>query len=274
MSDDFGTVNVTRGERAREIEVLRAHYRRHREMLEKLIADAPTEHLATEYRALIHDIDSSLVKLDEIEGRGSGTLPVPPPRAKTDAGTRPLVTTPAADDAETYDYTQSDSDSRSRLFLIVGAALVALAAIGWLIWRASSDRSKPGTVVEQTTDTVATTIAEDTGGTIAPATPPSSLAVAPAGIDFGTILKGTRATRQVEVSNNGDQPVTIEVARSACRCLYYEYNGLIPPKAKETVTMTVDGAKAKAGPLRESIKISAKSDPTIATTVDLTATIR
>ena len=79
MSDDFGTVNVKRGDRAREIEVLRQHYRMHRDALMRMIPDAPTEQLAAEYQRLVASIDASLRKLDEVEGRGtsSGTVAVP-----------------------------------------------------------------------------------------------------------------------------------------------------------------------------------------------------
>ena len=50
MSDDFGTVNVRRGERSREIEVLREHYRTHRDALGRMAAEAPTQHLTAEYQ--------------------------------------------------------------------------------------------------------------------------------------------------------------------------------------------------------------------------------
>ncbi|HEX2122441.1 MAG TPA: hypothetical protein VHL59_12430 [Thermoanaerobaculia bacterium] len=150
MSDEFGTVNLRRGERSREIEILRQHYRRHRESLVTLIADAPTEHLATEYRRLMQEIDVALVKLDEIEGRASGPVPsVPPPpppsRPATQPGMRPLVT-PAVPQEEpasmAYDEEDADAarDSRLRLVLIAVAAVIALAAIGWLIWRSSAGR--------------------------------------------------------------------------------------------------------------------------------------
>ncbi len=274
MSDDFGTVNLGRGERAREVEVLRAHYRQHRETLSKLIADAPTEHLAAEYRRLIQEIDASMLKIDELEGRASGPSPAAPVhRPKTEPGMRPLVGTPQAAEEEPYPYTQSDGESRSRLILIVVVAIVALALIGWLIWRASSDRNAPETIVDQTTDTATTTIAEEAPITPAPVAD-ATLAVTPPAVDYGTIAKGTRATRQFEVANNSEQPVTIQVARSVCRCLYYEYSELVPPKAKETITVTVDGAKAKSGPLRETIKITGRRDPTLATSFDVIATIR
>jgi len=277
MSDDFGTVNYSRAERAREIDVMRQHYRRHREALQKLLADAPTEHLAAEYHRLVADIDASLVKLDELEGRASGVVPaIETPRRQTEAGMRPLVTTaPAVDEGVADDEVRRDS--RSRLALIAAAAIIALAAIAWLIWKASSDRARPDAVVEQTQTQTATAT------TAAPATvveePPAQtvagvLTVTPASHDYGTIRKGTRATRQFEIANTSDQPVSIQVARSTCRCLFYEYVELVPPKAKETVTVTIDGARAKAGALRETVKVSAKKDPAIATSFDVTANVQ
>src|SRR5258705_13090803 len=93
MSDDFGTVNVRRGDRAREIEVMRQRYRAHRDTLQRLAADAPTDHLATEYQRLAGEIDVAMAKLGELEGRGT-TLPgqaSPPPPPRTSAGDRPLA---------------------------------------------------------------------------------------------------------------------------------------------------------------------------------------
>src|SRR5258708_39606786 len=79
MSDEFGTVSVKRGDRAREIEVLRQHYGTHRDALQRMIPDAPTEQLAAEYQRLVASIDASLRKLDELEGRStaSGTVAGP-----------------------------------------------------------------------------------------------------------------------------------------------------------------------------------------------------
>jgi len=300
MSDDFGTVNVSRVERAREIEVMRQQYRHHREALARLVSDAPTEHLASEYQRMIREIDTALGKLDELEGLGgSMPPPVPPPahepaqvhgdpmRLKTEPGMRPLVTTPHVDEGGQYDATMVggpddvDSESRSRLVLILAAAVIALALIGWLIWRASRDRGPAatatgtGTVVEEPAETTTTTRAEE--GTIAPVTPPPATAVivaSPRSADYGTIRKGTRATRQFEVRNNSDEPVTIEVARSACRCLYYEYQSVVPPKGRETVTVTVDGAKAKTGALRETVNVRVKANPSVATSFDVIATVQ
>jgi len=291
MSDDFGTVSAKRGDRTREVEALRARYRRHRDALMGLVSDAPTELIAADYRRVIADIDVAMARLNEAE------LPVPPPpppppqdappRLRTEPGLRPLVTnTPAEPDLdETITYGSDISDSRSRLALIAVAAILALAAIAYLIWKAS-DRSGGGdattTVAGETVtsgDTTAT-LAED--GPVTPAdtstpTRPAGgriVSITPDSIDYGIVRKGTRVTRQYEIVNNGDEPLSPQVSRSTCRCLYYEHAPVIPPKAKETLTVTIDGAKAKPGPLLESIRVSAKSNPSIVATFDVTATVR
>ncbi|HYK04373.1 MAG TPA: DUF1573 domain-containing protein [Thermoanaerobaculia bacterium] len=279
MSDDFGTINLRRGERAREIEVLRGHYRQHRDALAGMVADAPTEHLANEYQRIIGEIDRALAKLHELEG-GAAAPPPPPPRS-TEPGQRPLATPPVANDdfADPPTIPASEyAEPRSRLPLIIGAAILALALIAWMIWRAS-DRTGETAIVEEPTAT-ATSDTADTGtstsdDTIEPAaTAPAGLAVVPVSHDYGTIRKGTRATRQYELSNTTDEPMTINVARSACRCLFYEHAPVIPPKAKENLTVTVDGARAKAGPLHEQIRITSKADAAIGTTIDVNATIQ
>src|SRR5688572_15892979 len=133
MSDDLGTINAKRGERAREIEVLRQHYRQHREALARMNMDAPTEHLAAEYQRLITEIDRALGKLNELEG-GAAPLPNTPVAAEVN---RPL--------RRTEELPMGDAEPRSRVPLIIAAAVIALALIGWLIWRASSDRDRKST---------------------------------------------------------------------------------------------------------------------------------
>jgi hypothetical protein len=268
MSDDFGTINVRRGERTREIEVMRQHYHEHRDALQRMQADAPTEHLASEYERLIAEIDRALGKLAELESAATlpGTPPPPGARAKTEAGTRPLIM-PAASE---HDLPPAADESRSRLPLIVAAGLVVLAVIGWLIWRASSDRDGTQLVVEERAPLTDTAPVTET----VPVAVSDGLVASPPSHDYGTIRKGTRATRQFEIANNSEEPVSIVVARSACRCLYYEHAPVIPPKAKENLTVTVDGARAKAGELRETLKITAKADPSVGTMVDVIATVR
>lgn len=259
MSDDFGTVSARR---AKEIEVLR----KHRESLLKMLAD----------------VDAQLRDLGEIT---TPVAPPPPPRAQAPRAetpqpetpfSRPLASTPAYDDESIA----AQPGSGPRVLLILAAAVVALALIGWLIWRASSDRPATTTaVVEETATTTAetetTATAPDTVAEAQPApVPDTALIITPRSQDYGLVRKGTRATRQYQFTNNSEEPVTITLARSACRCLYYEYEGLVPPKAKETITVTIDGARAKAGTLRESIKVTTKADPTVSTTFDVIATVR
>jgi hypothetical protein len=284
MSDDFGTVNVK--QKGREIELLRQHYLRHRDSIRELMADAPTEHLSNEYQRLIADIDAALSKIAEIEGRPGATIPPPAPphparsaspdflRARTQPGTVPLNTYDP--DATQIEYaSEADANPRSRVALIVVAGALVLAVIGWMIWRASSNRADDATPI------VGAPVTETTGGPVAgdtaPATPAietSSLAVSPDSADYGTIRKGTRAVRQFEVANNSDEPVSIQIVRSTCRCLYYDHAEVVPPRGKETVTVTVDGARAKAGALRETVKVSSKKDPSIATTFTVAAQVQ
>jgi Protein of unknown function (DUF1573) len=287
--DDFGTINVKRGERAREIEVLRQHYRQHREALVRMTADAPTEHLAAEYQRLTIEIDRALGKLNELEGAAAAAASTPPPpppanpRLKTEPGMRPLVTTPIDDDEHEPPTPQDlplEDEPRSRVPLILAVTLVALVLIGWLVWRASTDRGATpplvanGTAENGTTAPVST--APDTSVEEVPTTTAAAgvLAVTPSSHDYGVIRKGTRATRQFELANGTSEPMSIQVARSTCRCLYYEHAPVIPPKAKETLTITVDGAKAKAGALSESVRITKKGDPTVTASVDVSATIQ
>ncbi|HWW61914.1 MAG TPA: DUF1573 domain-containing protein [Thermoanaerobaculia bacterium] len=259
MSDDFSTVSSKRGERAREIELLRQQYRKHREALVAMIAEAPSEHLATEYQKLIREIDVAMGKIDELEGRSPAARPLVPPPAAAEEPEYVLDEEPPA------------NGSRSRVAMIVGAGLIVLAIIVYLIWRASSDR--PGDVAATTTTAPIT----ESTAPVTPAAVPEVvklLTVAPTSADYGTIRKGTRATRQFEVTNNSEEPVSIQVGRSQCRCLYYEHAEAVAPKGKETITVTIDGARAKAGALAETLKVSSKKDPTNATTFEVRATIR
>ncbi|MBV8520483.1 MAG: DUF1573 domain-containing protein [Acidobacteria bacterium] len=294
MSDDFGTVNATRGERARELELLRQRYRRHREALVNMTADAPTEHLATEYQRLIRDLDAALVKLDELEGGTAAAAPVaappanPQPRFKTEPGLRPLATSPESEppagSVGVYDPPPDTGGSATRVVGILIAAVVVLALIGWLIWRASSEKkTTPATIVEQpVAERTSTSVtASDSSGTSAvddtiatPNSPPDVLTVTPASQDYGIVRKGTRTARQFVVTNHGDAPATIALSRSSCRCLFYKYNDLVPPNGKQSVTITIDGARAKPGAFHEALKITLKKDSSVAASLDVNATIR
>jgi hypothetical protein len=285
MSDDFGTVSVKRGDRAREIEVLRQHYRTHRETLVRMVPDAPTEQFAGEYQRLVASIDASLRKLDELEGKGtaSGTVAVPTPsfnetqRMGTAPGNRPLVSSEPVTDHGIANYdvpTDRPSNNGSRMLLMMLIAVAVLGVIGWLIWRASSDKK---TTTPQVIEQPPSTTSPDTTATVTPvAAPAASIRIAPEVADYGTIRKGTRAVRQFEITNTSSTPLSITVARSTCRCLYYEYDtkAKLAPKAKEALTVTVDGARAKAGALDERIAVSSKDDRNATGTIGVRAVIK
>ena len=272
-TDDFGTVNVKRGDRAREIELLRQRYKAHRDALLQMAREAPSEQLAGEYQRLIRSIESSLTKLNDLE-RNTGpvsedTQPVienPPANPMS----KPLNITPAAGVYETTPGTTSNS----RMAMIVIAGIIVLGLIGGLIWFASRDRGKVKPVATATTTVVNDTAAPTTVAPQPVAPAPTALNVVPAIADYGTIRKGTRAVRQVEVTNTTGKQMDYTVSRSECRCLYYEYTGKLGPKKKETLSITVDGAKAKAGALSETITIAAKKDPSVTTSFQVTATIK
>jgi hypothetical protein len=300
MSDDFGTVNVRRGDRAREIEVLRQHYRQHRDALASLASEAPSEHLAEEYQRLVAEIEQSLVKLDELERRGpaapvpgntrtvagvtlsgppAAPLPADPLREPTEPGNRPLVHTPATlpGGDESYDAPPVPRGNSSRVLIILAAGLVMLAVIGYLAWRASSGRrAETSPIAEQTATTTApvTDAMPSTAAPVTPAADASPITVSPVLAEYGTIRKGTRATRQFEITNSGTAAIEISVARSQCRCLYYEYTPKIAPKKKESLTVTVDGARAKAGVLRETVQVTAKKDPSVQSSFEVAANIQ
>jgi uncharacterized protein DUF1573 len=162
--------------------------------------------------------------------------------------------------------------------MILIAGVVVLGIIGWLIWRASSDRKRPAPVVEQQPVSSATNNSPPPAVTPAPAPVPApvvqTLKVSPAAADYGTIHKGTRAVRQFTVTNTSNAPIEIVVARSSCRCLYYDYNSKLPPKGQETITVTIDGARAKAGALQEEVDVHAKRDPSITAALIVKANIQ
>ncbi|HEV2719547.1 MAG TPA: DUF1573 domain-containing protein [Thermoanaerobaculia bacterium] len=287
MSDDFGTVNVRRGERSREIEVLRQQYRGHRDALARLAADAPTEQLAAEYQRLLTGIDEALRKLDDLEGRPAtqpGTRPVPPPSpSMTAPGMRPLSGEPVTEPQRYVTEEPPAPNTGARTLLIVVVGLLVLGAIGYLIWRASRERpprvgTTTGTVVEQpvtpaTADTIAPATTAPSASTIAPATSGGSLKITPVMADYGIVRKGTRAVRQFEAVNNGAAPIEIQLARSNCHCLFYEFRP-IPAHGKGTITVAIDGAKAKAGTVDEQLTVTAKNDPTVSATIGIRAVVK
>jgi hypothetical protein len=245
-----------------------------------MVPDAPTEHLAVEYKRLIADIDASVRKLDELERVPSATAPglAEPPRMGTSPGNRPLVSSEPATDhgIASYDAVPANrpSGNSSRVILMLVIAVAVLGVIGWLIWRASSDKKA---ATQQVIESPATSTVAETGTAAPlPVAAAPSIRITPEVADYGTIRKGTRAVRQFEITNLTSTPLSFVVARSACRCLYYEYNAKakLAPKAKEALTVTVDGARAKAGALEEQIAVTSKDDPSANGTIGVRAVIK
>lgn len=278
MSDEFGTVNARKGDRAREIARLREHYRNHRETLSGLMGDAPSDHLANEYGRLVAEIDDAVRKLAEVEvGHAPSSAAVPPaPSADTNPmirpKTRPGATAPGSRPLVRPQEPEGIPSGRNQgmaVTMMVIAGLIVLAAIAYLVWRPRT-APKPATVVEQPISSTEGT------ATAPPAITPvaSTLKITPALADYGVIRKGTRAVRQFELVNGSAAPIEIQIARSACRCLFYDYKSKVGANEKETITVTIDGARAKAGALSEQVAVTAKKDPAMNATFTVQATVR
>jgi hypothetical protein len=164
--------------------------------------------------------------------------------------------------------------------IIILGGVIVLAAIVFLIWRGSERKGTTPVVeapsVTQTADTAASSTAPEVTPAATQTTAPaaSTLKLTPLIADYGVIRKGTRAVRQFEVFNNGTKPITVQVARSSCRCLFYDYHDKVAPQKKETITVTVDGAKAKEGQLRETLAVTVKGNPSLHGELTVQATIQ
>lgn len=291
MSDD-----VRRG---RELDILRRQYRDHREALTRMAADAPSEPLAAEYTRLIANIDSSLAKLDELEsasqrrGTSPGTAAAPVPAAGSVASrasgeplrdesqplSRPLLG--VGESSSSLESPEPDHRGDNKFVLMLVLGIPVLALLGYLAWRASTSRdsvkaTEPVAVSEAAPET--NTVRPIETGTVRPvATPPQparEIVIAPAAVDFGVVGKGTRAVRQIEVTNKTGQPLDFQVARSQCKCLYYEYKSKLAANQKETLTITLDAAKAPAGAVQEAIAITSKNDASLSASVQISATVQ
>ena len=277
--EDFGTVNVGRQQLGRELELLKQRYLGQRDVLAQLESEAPSEELARRYRELQQEIDLAINKLGELANPPRRTSPsqtrlpavtsVPP---ATSAGERPLHThTPMEPGGEV------ESGDTQRLFMIIGAALVVLLLLGGLVWMfARDDEEEPGTQPVVTESSTAPATSAGTVEPVATATVPAEgagISVSPAQHDFGTIRKGTRAVRQFRIQNRSGQAVTVQIPRSTCRCLWFDYDSKIAANSSTILAVTVDGAKAKAGQLEETVTISNKADPTQKTALRVVATI-
>ena len=265
MTEDLEAVNGGARTMSRDIDALRQRYLEHRQALERLAANAPTETLAQRYRQVIAEIDAAVQKLADLERGIDPAAGAPPttldPGRRTAPGLKPIRSDPQTAPLPPVEST----GPRTILILVIGT--VVLAVLGYFIWRFAT-REDP--VVGATT-----TVASETQPAVSTAPPVKpTLAVDPQTQDYGIVSRGSRATRQFELLNNSEQPLTIRAQRSDCRCLWFEYSDTIPPQGSTTMTVTVDGAKAPSGPLHETVEVASRTDPKITTTFAVVADIQ
>jgi len=276
MPEDWNTINLSR-EKAigREIEHLRTRYMQHLATLERLITEAPTDHLAGEYERVRQEVELSLHKLSELETGipaprpAPSTTPVPAESSvASQKSTRPeddpfYQTNPSV-------LVQRDSPLRALAIVLIGFVVVALA--GYFFWRyvqgRRAGRAETQTAVSSTVPEETAPVREVPAETAAPGftiTPPSQ--------DYGRIRRGTRATRQFELINNTDGEIPLNVSRSTCKCLWFEFVSL-PPGGSTTLTVTIDATRAPRGTLRETITVSSKTNQKLSENVEVTAVIQ
>jgi hypothetical protein len=241
----------------REIDVLRRRYADHRSTLERLAADAPTEHLARRYRQLIGELEASMARIAELEMGGPDE---PHSEALDDHDPRWSETATAVPPDE--------EGSRRALptILIALATLFIAGVLGLLAWNwIRGGEPEPTAIVESSEREPAFEPDPLPQDPILSATPDQQ--------SYGELRRGTRAVRQFEIANNTDETLPITVLRSDCRCLWFEYADTIPPRGTTTLTVTVDGAKAPVGTLRETVQIVSKTDPPVTIAVEVVAEI-
>ncbi len=261
--DDWNTVNIKpgRGGVIRDIDLLRKRYSDHRAALEQLAADAPTEHLARRYRDLIAEVDAAVAKLDGLEAEPAAAPPRrEEPRARAWSDAPPYI----QQELDAPPPRRTSAGGRTILILLAGAFMIAVLALLFWNWLRGDEPEAPAVRPE-------TTLTET-----APEPPPeavSELAIAPRQQDYGTIRRGSRAARQFEIQNETDATLAIDVKRSACRCLWFEYADTIPARGTTTLTVTVDTSKIAAGRLEETVEVTSRSDPPVTATFAVTANI-
>lgn len=262
MGDDGSTISL-RSRRSRELRSLRNRCEQHQEALRQLEASAPTETLASRYGEILEEIDRTLSRLDELEHPAEQAQPMrsPPDAAPTQPGwsEAPMVERPMSPD---------DDESRSRPLLMIVLAVILLAILGAMVWWVVGRDEAPPSLQEEALVAETTMIEE------VPAEPElPALTVEPGRHDFGPVRKGTRAVTQFTLTNQTDQPLQVSIARSDCRCLWFDYADSIPAAGSIPLQVIVDGSRAEAGKLDQIVRIRMGSDETDATTITIQAQI-
>ena len=263
--DDWNTVNIKPGKGGviRDIDLLRKRYVDHRSALEQLAADAPTEHLARRYRELIADVDASVAKLDALEAE-----PAPPPatpRREAPAGRAWSDAPPyVQQEIETPPGRRRAGGGRALLILLAGLFMIGILGLLFWNWLQGDEPEEPMVRPE-------TAVVEAAPPPVPE--PESDLTITPERQDYGTIRRGARAARQFEIQNETDATLAIDVRRSACRCLWFEYADTIPARGTTTLTVTVDASKVTGSRLDETVEIVTRTDPPMTATFVVSANL-
>lgn len=266
------------GERAvdREIERLKSIYQHHADALAKLAGSAPTRALAKKYDELIGEINRSILGLEDpgaIALRRTHDRPLEtalPPEARPPARTSPPTRSPSDVRLRTEPGTLasdagSDQSALGRILLILVMAIVVIGVLAFFVWKyGSQPRTEPSP-----SETVTV---QDPGSTLAVSAP--DLAISPEALDYGVVYKGTRVAKTFQVTNTTDREMTIEVERSKCRCLWFDYPKILPPGGSIELVVAVDGALAEPGLLSEGVVVSSKQPPRQSAEALVTAEIR
>ncbi len=276
-NDDWSDREIDDGGAAveREIDRLKRVYQEHSTQLAKLASSAPTKVLARKYHDLIGDINRSILGLEDpsaIADRATHERPAPPStpsRPAPSVASEVRLRTEPGTHAPDLD---SGDSAFGRIALILGMAIVVIALLAFFVWKYGGEpRSDKAPAVQAIEDSTAPGAEQPSAAT----TPPRpALQATPEAQDFGVIYKGTRVAKSFDVTNNTDRNVTIQLERSKCRCLWFEYDGAIPAGGSVTVSVSVDGGRVEPGLLSEAIVITTRDAPRVATEVQITADIR
>lgn len=278
----------------REVDRLRGVYRDHAETLSKLASSSPSKQLARRYQELIADINKAIVGLDEVdpdmiarksverpivhaESASRGASPQPPPspfasERREAPGDRPILSSTFG---APVPVAENDEGTTLRIVLIIGLAVVLLGVLALFVWKFSGER--PEEVQTGPAPSPAVAAPPPTEEPVTPALEPkpeSPLAASPQQHDFGTIAKGTSAVGTFEITNRSKASLTLELSRSKCRCLWYDPPKRISAGGRGTLTIRVDGSRAPAGHLAETIEISGKGVPGAIAFIEIAADVK
>ena len=247
----------------RDIEVLRARLASHRDALRDLQSDAPSDALATHYAQLAEWIDEQLEALSR-EPEGPAII------------REPMVTPPATSVEQDYAYepgyyAEADEPRRDgvRLATILVIGLAAAGLLAFLFFRFftapdRADRAVRTSSAVESEDAVEEILeepaiieeSEPTPAAVASPVPnpDARLTVEPSRANASGFGPG-RSIQQFRVANPGTTSVRIAVERSACRCLWYDFDPVVPSRGAIVVEVTVDGSRLKGDRLDERIGI-------------------